>query len=141
MSDSQNILALDVGERRIGVAIANPIARIAQPLTTLQNDDQTFNQLKELLSEHEVGTIVVGLPRGLEGQETGQTKYVREFNEKLKLQTSFKTVYQDETITSVMAEEDLKRTKKSYSKEDIDMYAAAHILQDFLDHAPQKETV
>lgn len=140
MPSAQNILALDVGERRIGVALANPIARIAQPLLTIQNDAQTFEHIEELLAEHQIGTIVVGLPRGLEGQETGQTTYVRQFNQQLEKKIGVKTVFQDETITSVMAEEDLKRLKKAYSKEDIDMYAAAHILQDYLDQTPEKET-
>lgn len=128
------ILALDVGEVRVGVALANPIARIASPLTTLQNNEQLIDGINKLVQENQVGTVVVGLPRGLEGQETAQTEKIRQFNAELQEKTGLTTVLQDEAVTSVLAEDHLKKTKKTYTKEDIDMYAAAQILQDYLDN-------
>lgn len=139
MADTQSIMALDVGEKRIGVAIASPIAKIANPHKTITNDEHIFDQLKGLIADQHVGTVVVGLPRGLEGQETAQTQTIRNFNEKLQQQLKLQTVFQDEAVTSVIAEEKLKELGKPYSKEDIDMYAAAQILEDYLHSSAIKE--
>lgn len=141
MQNPQAIMALDVGEKRIGVAIADPIARIAHPLTTLPHDSDVLDRIAEMIANQKVGTVVVGLPRGLDGQETAQTKVVREFNQTLQTKLGIMTTLQDEALTSVMAEEELKNSKKPYSKEDIDSYAAAHILQDYLTSSQLKEKV
>lgn len=139
MADTQSIMALDVGEKRIGVAIADPIAKIASPHRTISNNEHVFDQLRELIADQHVGTVVVGLPRGLEGQETAQTQTIRDFNEKLQQELNLKTVFQDEAVTSVIAEEKLKELGKPYAKEDIDMYAAAQILEDYLHSSVVKE--
>ncbi len=129
---SATILALDVGERKIGVARANPIARIAEPLTTLTNTPEFFSQLQALISEHEVTELVVGLPRGLEGQETAQTAYVRSFVDELGSTLRIPVHFQDEALTSVNAKQILDAKKKQYTKEDIDAVAATLILDDYL---------
>jgi putative Holliday junction resolvase len=139
MQGPQIIMALDVGEKRVGVAIADSVARFASPLTTLSNDDQLLDQLKALITEYSVREIVVGLPRGLEGQETAQTKISRAFNEQLHADVKLPTILQDEAVTSIAAEEKLKASGKPYHKEDIDMYAAAQILEDYLLSHPVKE--
>lgn len=131
---SDAILALDVGAVRVGVALASPVARIASPLTTLANNEQLIDNILKLAQENQVGTVVIGLPRGLEGQETAQTEKIRQFDQEFQAKTGLTTVLQDEAVTSVLAEDHLKQTKKSYTKEDIDMYAAAQILQDYLDN-------
>jgi putative Holliday junction resolvase len=132
MAEPKYILALDVGQRRIGVALANSIARMASPLTTLINDEDLFDKLKELIEENHVDTVVIGLPRGLEGQETAQTTYVREFSKTFQDKLKIDYVFQDEAVTSVIAEQELKQGKKPYKKEDIDMVAARQILEDYL---------
>lgn len=132
MAEPKYILALDVGQRRIGVALANSIARMASPLTTLINDEDLFDKLKELIEENHVDTVVIGLPRGLEGQETAQTTYVREFSKTFQDKLKIDYVFQDEAVTSVIAEQELKQGKKPYKKEDIDMLAARQILEDYL---------
>lgn len=141
MDSAGSLLALDVGERRIGVALANPIAKIASPLTTLINDVEVFSRLQELLEQHNVNTIVVGLPRGLDGQETGQTKSVRSFASVMEQKLAITPVFQDEALSSVASEEKLKQSHKTFKKEDIDMYAAAYILQDYLDNSSVREQV
>lgn len=128
------MLSLDMGERRVGVALANPIARMASPLTTLENNDQLIDAIQALIQEHAVDTVIVGLPRGLDGQETAQTQKIRAWVDDFEKQTGRSVILQDEAVTSIQAEQLLKQTKKSYSKEDIDMYAAAEILQDYLNN-------
>ena len=125
-----NLLALDVGERKIGVARAHHIARVADPLTTLPNNDSFNEKLIKIIKEYDVSLVVVGLPRGLEGQDTAQTEYVRKFMEALSLPVQY--TFQDEAVTSVNAEAQLKRAGKAYAKEDIDSMAASIILSDYL---------
>ncbi len=125
--------ALDVGERRIGIAVANNSSKLAVPLATLQNDEDFMTLLPSLLSEHKVGILVVGLPRGMEGQETAQTKYARDFAAKLKSIVSAPIYLQDEAGTSAQARQELEDKGKPYNKADIDALAATYILQDFMD--------
>jgi putative Holliday junction resolvase len=129
-----NLLALDVGERKIGVARANAIARVTEPLVTLPNNDTFAGELDKLIKDLDVSVIVIGLPRGIEGQETAQTQYVRNFITQLNLPVTL--VFQDEALTSVAAERQLKQSGKPYSKEDIDAVAACIILNDYLQEAP-----
>jgi len=138
---SSNILAIDVGTRRMGVAIASLEARLAHPLVTIEAEDEhTFIvKLKELIDEHEVGTVVVGLPRGMDGQETNQTRLTREFARRLKDEAKVKIYLQDEAGTSLQAEEELQDKNQPYTKGDIDKLAAALILHDWLAGATVEE--
>jgi putative Holliday junction resolvase len=126
-----NIIALDVGERRIGVAIANNIARLPRPLTTLENNQDVVGELQRLITQEEVGVVVIGLPRNLKGEDTPQTAFVRQF---ALLLTHLAVVikWQDEALTSVKAERELKERGRQYNKEDIDALAATYILDDYL---------
>lgn len=132
MSDG-NLLALDIGEKRIGVARANGVALIAEALETLDNDNTFPAQLHELVGSEGATTIVIGLPRNLYGEDTAQTKYVRQFVSNLKVDSGVKVVFQDEATSSIKAEDYLKSQKKLYSKAKIDAEAAKVILQDFID--------
>lgn len=127
------ILALDVGAQRIGVATANVIARIASPLVTIPNNESIANTIQRLIAENDVEMLVVGLPRGLDGQETAQTRTVRDFVSSLQ-QTigDFPMQFQDEALTSRKAEEELEARGKPYQKGDIDALAATYILDDYL---------
>lgn len=127
------ILALDVGAQRIGVARANTIARIASPLTTLQHTKQVFDDIADLLRQEQADELVVGLPRGLDGQETDQTRSVRRFVEDLQQHIAMPVHFQDEALTSVKAEAELTARKKPFAKGDIDALAATYILSDYLD--------
>ncbi len=127
---ASTILALDIGEKRIGIARANIIAKIAEPLATLQNDAMFRDSLLALIKEHDAEQIVVGLPRGLEGQDTKQTSYVRDFVDDLNLLID--VIFQDEALTSLKAKEQLESSDKIHPKADIDSLAAMNILEDFL---------
>ena len=126
------IMALDVGGRRIGVAIANSEIRLVRPLTTLENGPRFFDELGQLIRAHSVKRLVIGLPRSLDGQATAQTETVRAFAAKLEKHVDIPLHWQDEAVTSRQAEAELQRRKKPYAKEDIDALAATYILEDFL---------
>lgn len=127
------LLALDVGEKRIGVAIADSIGRLAAPLTTLEVDGTEVIRLQRLLLGHEITHLVVGLPRNMQGEETAQSQLIRQFV-KLRLQAlGLPISFQDESLTSVAAETALTGRKRGFTKADIDAHAATLILQDYLD--------
>lgn len=133
-SDLPCILALDVGGRRIGVALARADIGLASPHTTLINDDQIWDNLRQLIQAEQVGQLVVGLPRGLDGQETAQTATVRDFAAQLQKEINLPFEWQDEAVTSVQAESELRQKGTRYNKEAVDAQAAAIILQDYLDN-------
>lgn len=135
------ILALDIGEQRTGVAIANSIARIASPLTTLTQPEQLIQGILSLIEDNEIEVLVVGLPRSLQGTDTAQTAYVRDIAEQLEKASSLPIHFIDEALTSVKAEHELKARKKPYQKEDVDMLAATYILEDFLTTNPEVTSV
>lgn len=130
-----SMIALDVGERRIGVAIANMASRLPRPLTTLQNDHTTLAEIKKIVSTESVEQVVVGLPRNLSGDDTDQTRYVREFAQSLE---GISVKFQDEALTSKKAESELRSRGKPYEKSDIDALAATYILEDYLAGAGNK---
>ena len=128
------ILALDVGEKRIGVAKADSSTRIAVPVGFVEVDGSEWQEIARIARLNSTNFFVLGLPRSNEGNETAQSMYVRNFAKTLveKIPDA-KIRFQDESLTSVMAEERLKSRKKSYEKGEIDAEAASIILQDFLE--------
>ena len=127
------IAALDVGEARIGVAMNPPGVSIAQPFTTIDNDSMVNETIASLIRDHNVTKLVVGNPRNMQGNDTKQTRYVEDFVEKLKSNINVPVFMQDEALTSVKAEEELKDRKSPYEKGDIDSLAATYILQDYIE--------
>lgn len=132
MAIINNVLSLDIGSSRIGVAIASFIAKIPRPLTTLNNDYNFFQELKSIIEAEDIQILVVGLPRGLDGQNTKQTKETEDFIGEIKKRIDLPLYVQDEALTSKKAEDELRNTGKPYNKGDIDALAAAYILNDFL---------
>ena len=130
-----NLMALDVGTKRIGVAKADSKVRVAIPYTAIEvNDGQEFQKIASLIKAWGVDGLVIGLPRSNEGRETKQSAYVRQFASQLRSYVpDVKICFQDESLTSVEAEKRLKGRKKAYKKGDIDSEAAVIILQDFLE--------
>lgn len=129
---SRTIVCLDVGEKRIGVAVADLGVRIAVPFTTVEVDGLEIQNIGEIIIKERADTIVLGYPRNQKGEVTAQTKYVENFAERLK-DFDKEIVFQDESLTSVLAEQRLIAYKRPYSKGDIDSQAAAIILQDYLE--------
>lgn len=133
MSQIKNFLALDIGEKRIGVAVADSGVRLAVPFDTIEVNGKELERIARLVIDEKVDTIVIGYPRNQLGEATAQTTYVEEFAKQL-IDMGPKIVYQDESLTSVLAEEQLKAYKKPYTKGDIDAQAAAIILQDYMEN-------
>ena len=131
--NKETVIGLDVGQRRIGVALGDSIGRLAMPLTTVVVDGSEMLALRSLVHEHEVTQLVVGLPRNQSGEETQQSRLVREFVATHLIALGLPIVFQDESVTSVLAEAELRRRKKAFTKADIDAEAAFLILQDFLE--------
>lgn len=131
-SDTGKILAIDVGSVRIGLALAGMGARLPSPAGTIVNNATALGLLHDLCSHEHVTQLVVGLPRGMSGQDTQQTGTVRAFGEKLAKDLALPLAWQDEAVTSVRAEEELRSRGKPYAKEDVDALAATYILEDYL---------
>lgn len=134
------LLALDVGERRIGVALSDSSGTLARPLLTLERASQTedFAAIGALVSEHDVKTVVVGHPVTLRGEEGPQAQWVAGFADGLAEALPVPVEFWDERWTTVEAEEIMRETRKrkgrrSRGKPDVDAVAAAVILQSYLD--------
>tara|TARA_B100000674_G_scaffold45516_1_gene31508 strand:- start:722 stop:1132 length:411 start_codon:yes stop_codon:yes gene_type:complete len=130
------VLGVDYGSSRVGLALSDPQKIIASPLHTLINNgnDRLKKKLLELIKEKNVECIVIGLPIGLKGQETSQTKIVREFAEEMR-SLALPVYFQDERLSSLSAKKSLieQNVKTGHNKSFIDSTAAAIFLQQFLD--------
>lgn len=130
-NEHYSVVALDVGDKRIGVAHAETSLRLPVPYTTIDVDGLEVNRLREVVAEFEPKVIVVGFPRNQQGETTQQTQKVKDFSQKLE-QFGKEVVFQDESLTSVLALEQLQASGRPFSKPDIDAQAAAIILGDYL---------
>lgn len=126
------VIALDVGEKRIGVALARGSVMIAVPLETVEVDGHEIEKIHDIIARESVSQIVVGYPRNQSGEATAQTAYVVDFSTRLA-DFRLPVVFQDESLTSVQAEQYLKMQGGAYEKGDIDKIAASIILQDYLE--------
>ncbi len=130
------VLGVDYGDSRIGLAMSDPIKIIASPFKTILNEgnEKCLQVFQSLIKEKDVEAIVVGLPIGLKGQETVQTKKVREFAN-LLYALKLPIHLEDERLSSVSAEKSMiqQNIKTGHNKGLIDQRAAAIILQQFLD--------
>lgn len=129
---SLTLISLDVGEKRIGVAVADDSVRIAVPFVTIEVDGTELTTIANLVAQQNAEVLVIGYPRNQQGEATAQTNYVENFAKQLE-GICPKLVFQDESLTSVIAEQRLIAQKKPYSKGDIDAQAAGIILQDYLE--------
>ncbi len=130
--DNGSILALDVGSARIGMALASAVARLASPAGVLPNNDAVIDALRALCQREQVRHIVIGQPRNLSGQDTQQTADTRVFGKKIARELALPISWQDEAVTSVQAEAELRERNQPYTKGDIDALAATYILEDYL---------
>lgn len=133
------ILAVDYGERRIGLALSDASQTIASPLTTLarrRGKRPPWPEITRLIAEHEIGEVVIGLPLDLAGEEGEWAAEVRAFGDEVTRRTDLPVHWVDERMTSVRAERvvrslGLKRSERE-QKERIDAAAAALILDLYL---------
>ncbi len=131
----KRVLALDVGNKRIGVAYSDPLGISANPLPYIENNEKVFEKIKNLIDEYNIGKVVIGLPLTLKGEEGEQAKITREFAEKLKEHIpDIEIEFVDERFTTSLAEQHLRETtKKSKRKKKLDSVAAVYILKTYLD--------
>jgi len=129
-------LGLDIGDRWIGVALSDPSAKLASPLTILKrsNDLIDLEAISRLIDQHQVRLVVVGLPRSLDGSLGIQADKVEAFTQQLRRKTEVPVEFRDEWLTTVSARRLMRAAdaKKARRKRD-DAVAAAIILQGFLD--------
>jgi putative Holliday junction resolvase len=136
------VVGVDVGLRRVGLAISDATGMLARPLETIAVSDpddavaRVAARIAELAAEDDgVAAIVVGVPRRLDGTESDMTKVVGAFVDALRARTSVPIATEDERLTSVEAERRLAARERDWKKRKakIDAAAAAIVLQDYLD--------
>ncbi len=128
------VLALDIGERRVGVAISDPARRIASPYDVLDATARLDERIAALVEEHEVGLVVIGLPLTLSGDEGPQAVRIRRAGERISERVPVPVVYHDERLSSSEATRAMKASADSRKRRgSVDKVAAALFLQSFLD--------
>jgi putative Holliday junction resolvase len=132
------VLALDLGERRIGVAMSDAEGTLAMPLTTLKAAprQRALAQIVELVHEHTVEEVVVGLPLTMSGEVGAQAQLARTFATELEHMLEQPVHLFDERLTTVVADQMMRDLgiKADKRKARVDELAASIILQDYLDH-------
>ena len=130
------ILGVDYGNTRIGLALSDNTKSIAFPFKTIKNKNIDFllDFFRKLNSEKNIESIVIGLPLGMNGKDTLQTKNVRIFSKSIGV-LGLPIFFQDERLTSISAKKSLikQNIKTGHNKEKIDEIAATIFLQQFLD--------
>jgi putative Holliday junction resolvase len=133
------VLAIDHGSKRMGIAVSDELQMIAQPLEFVPAEplEKFFERLRQIVGEKDVGLIVIGVPRNMDGTYGPAATKVQEFITKLKAAITVPIKTWDERLTSVQAnryliEADVRRSKR---KEKVDKTAAAILLQSYLDSA------
>ena len=130
-------LAIDFGEKRVGLALSDPTKIIAKPFKSISynNHDDLLNKISLIIEQENVEKIILGLPKGLKGQQTAQTKKVLEFYNLIKEKNDIQIVTEDERLSSVSAKKSLvlQNIKTGHNKALIDETAAAIFLQLYLD--------
>ncbi len=135
--DRTRSLGLDIGDKRIGVALSDPGGVLASPLTIIERKDAELDirAITDIVDQHQVGQIVVGFPRSMDGSIGKQAQKTKAFIQRLSGHTDVPIEFRDERLTTVSAKR-LKRatgTRKTRKKARYDAMAAAIILQDYLD--------
>ena len=137
------MLGLDVGDRRKGLAISDPNGQVAVPLRTLQRtaQDGAVDAIAALVAEENVEAIVVGLPLRLDGSVGSQAESVQEFVRQLLPAVNVPVTLWDERLSTVQAEQLLRRDgpPSRKRKAEQDALAAAIILQGYLDSRPGRQ--
>ena len=129
-------LAVDLGDKRTGLAIADEDPKMVHPLSVLEVPigPLLIDAIEQAIGKHDAQALVLGLPLDMDGTIGPRAKLTQEFGKKIALRTSIEIFYQDERLTSVAAEEHLSQSGKTHKqkKRVRDALAAAEILNDFL---------
>jgi len=129
------ILGLDIGDKRIGIAISDEMGWTAQGLKTISRDKDEISEIKEIIEGYEVKEVIIGLPKNMDGSIGPQGEKVIAFVERLKANISLPILLWDERLSTVSAEKtllkaDLSRRKRKALR---DRLSAQFILQGYLD--------
>ena len=131
------LLAIDYGNKRVGLAISDPMQIIAKPFKTiLHSDNQNLlDKIKMIIINEKIKGIILGLPLNMQGNKTKQTNLGIEFSDYLKENLDIPIMMQDERLSSVSAKKSLikQKVKTGHNKARIDETAAAIFLQQYLD--------
>lgn len=140
MPGDSRVLAIDLGKRRIGLAVSDELGITAQGLPTLHRtrirDD--LDALAALIAENNVGLILMGNPLHMSGREGRQVEYTREFADRLHARTGVPVRYWDERLTTVAAHRVLRETGTGIDRRSgaVDRLSAVILLESFLDSRP-----
>ena len=130
------ILAIDYGEKKVGLALSYPLKIIAKPYKTIVNtsDDKLIEDFNTIINDKNIDKIVIGLPITMKNAFSKQTENVNKFINLLKKKINIKIVVVDERLSSIEAKRSLinQGIKTGHNKKDIDMTAAALFLQSYL---------
>jgi len=131
------ILAIDFGEKRIGLATSDATQMLATPRKTLgrKSDQRSAREILEFCAEEEIGLVLLGIPRSPEGVQSPFAARIRSFAAKLAARTAIPVRFHEETLTSNEAG---RRLPLGASREDVDRMAAAVLLEDYLRHQSRK---
>lgn len=127
------MLGVDSGDRRIGIAIKPRDRVAAEPVCVLDNSVNVFERILDLAQENKIDTVVVGLPRDINGNETAQTRKARHFAGELADRTDLHIVLHDEFATSERARQRLGKVSRNQEKSQLDAAAAAVLLDDYME--------
>ena len=134
----KRILALDVGDRRIGMAMSDLLGWTAQPLYTIHRtkDEEDLGKIVEVIKQYDIGTIVCGLPKNMDSTVGFQGEKTMQFVEQLQqlIPPEIKVVFQDERLSTKLAKQVMHTSgvKKKNKKNMIDTIAAVFILETYL---------
>lgn len=136
MELKKRIVALDIGTKRIGIAVSDVFWMGATPIKTIQrvDDIQALSEIEKICSEYNTDTILIGIPYNMDGSLGFQAKNCLKFIEPLR--KKYNILEQDERLSSSQAEEILKQQGKKYTKNKgmVDVTAACVILMEYLDN-------
>ena len=130
-------LGLDIGDKRIGVALSDPQGILASPLAIINcRDERTdVEAIIAIINQHQAEQIIVGLPRSMDGSIGKQAEKVKAFTRELCNHTKVPVEFRDERLSTVLANRLMREVKKTREKGRRDAIAAALILQSYLDEA------
>ena len=139
----QRIMGVDYGDKRIGVALSDPLRIMASPFTIISRtmESQDISALVDIVKEKDVGRIIIGLPISMDGSLGPQAEKVKAFGGELGRNTDIPIEFRDERLTTVEARELVQKARKTDHKTRYDAAAAALILQDYLDSQSERRGI
>ncbi|ACZ38995.1 Holliday junction resolvase RuvX [Sphaerobacter thermophilus] len=131
----RRLIALDVGARRVGVAVSDELGLIASPVESVDMKRDGMDRLVALIERYDPERIIIGLPLGMSGREGPQAAATRAFAQQLRGRVDRPIIFWDERLTTFMADQSLIEAghRRARRKQHVDAVAAALILQSYLD--------